>query len=122
MKINKETLNNFRSDFTNAVKELEKKYDVVIELGNIHYSAIEFSSKIEVKNKSDIKSSQQQFADNCWCTYGKVKPEMYQKNFVAKDGKTYTLVGINPRARKNKLIIKNGTGADYCCSVDYLNL
>ena len=51
MKINKETLNNFRSDFTNAVKELEKKYDVVIELGNIHYSATKFSSKIEVKNK-----------------------------------------------------------------------
>ena len=48
MSFTKQELQSFRTDFAKAVAKLEKEYGVEIGLGNISYSAEQFTSKIKV--------------------------------------------------------------------------
>ena len=51
--INTQMIKNFRADFAEAVKDLEKKYGVVIELKNINYASDNFEAKLQVTEGED---------------------------------------------------------------------
>ena len=109
MDINKSTLKDFRIDFSKAIAELEKKHCVRIKLGNICFDDSEFTSKMTVKNNipfaKDIENHEQQdFINDCFKV--SLKPEDYGTLFSLHNG-TYKLIGLKPKARKNKLIIEN---------------
>ena len=50
MEMSKSNINGFRGDFARAVKSLEEKYGVTINLGNISYNNAGMHTKLEVKN------------------------------------------------------------------------
>lgn len=47
MTIDTTTLQTFRKDFEQAVKDLEAKYEIKLKLGNISYTSEKFSCKLE---------------------------------------------------------------------------
>ena len=96
--IDKQTLQNFREDFKEAMKDLEQKYGSVIELNTIHYTATEFNAKLVAKegdSKDDV--NEQDFKKYCRM-YG-LEPTDYDRRFTY-DGEEYVVVGIRPSKRK----------------------
>ena len=117
----KTNLKNFRNDFANAMKALEEKYGVTVEMKNISYTQDSFTTKIEVVNESDNRE-QTDFERNvvCFKNYGLTKND-YKKVFKIKGEKFY-LVGINPRARKYPFILRNEKGDEYSFTANALGL
>lgn len=98
MKITNQNLNAFRRSFEIAMKALEEKYDVNIEMGNIRYSADSFRSKIEVTNKVAGKSAEEvEFGK--WCGMFGLKESDLGRQFTS-NGRVFTLTGIKPSRRK----------------------
>jgi hypothetical protein len=96
--IDKQTLENFREDFQDAMKALEQKYGFVIELGRITYTATSFTGKLEVnegESKDDV--NEQDFYKYC-SMYGLSKTD-YDRRFDFQ-GKHYIITGIRPSKRK----------------------
>ena len=97
-------LKKFRDDFAQAVKSLEKEYDVSISLGSITYSDMDFTSKIIVKSTSEgakhekVENKKKEFTA-CAAMFG-FKPEDYNREFTLQ-GKVFKLIGFNLNCRKN---------------------
>lgn len=120
MEITKSELKNFRNDFDAAVKALEEKYGVTVQLGNITFSEMKFTSKMTVTNKetkSGVSAEQAEFNDLA-PMYG-FEPSDYLKEFV-QGGRTYTFVGFNPRAKKSPIKLRRDDGRGVKCSVNSL--
>lgn len=119
----KDILNNFRKDFENTVKELERKYGFEVKLGSITYNpgGTSFEGKISAIKIQDGKTGEQIKFEKEAEIYG-FKPEDYKKEYVV-DNKKYLLVGFNAKATKNKYIIQDVvTGTKYNCDSGYLGL
>ena len=102
--INKQMIQDFRKDFTEAVKDLEKKYGVVIELGNIQYAADNFEAKLQVTEGEDqYDVNRKAFIRNCGA-YG-LNQEDFDRRFTYKN-KEYVIIGINPNKRKYPIACK----------------
>jgi len=118
MIINKNTLKDFRKDFAIAVKSLEEKYGVCIEIPNIRFSQDEFNTKMSVKN---INENGEKITDT-------MKEEVFELyaasmgikgsfNFVfVHKGETLQVVGINPRRPKNSMELISLTSGKKCKS------
>lgn len=109
----KPELKNFREDFSSAVKELEKKYGVSIELGSITYTANDFHAKMEVKKnvvEGNISYDQAEFEKYCMI-FGLTK-DFYGKKF-SMNGKTFTVSGINTKAHKMPVLATCDDGKTY---------
>lgn len=119
----KDTLNNFRKDFEEIAKSLERKYGFEIKLGNISYSSdgTSFEGKIHAVKVEEGKTGEQvKFEKEC-IRYG-FKVNDYKKEYIV-DNKKYLLVGFNTKATKNKYIIQDAkTGTKYNCDSGYLRL
>ena len=122
MEMTNTNLKAFRADFAKAVAALEQQYGVKIQLGGISYDNVSFTSKITVKNPTtpieDFRKAAIQLS------HLGIKPEMYGQRFVAADGKSYTLVGLKPTARKNVCVIEPipFEGKTYVCSTGFLGI
>jgi len=122
--IDKAMLQNFRQDFAEAVKDLESKYGLVIELGNIKYSATSFEAKMSCKegeSKDDVNA--QEFKKYCHM-YG-LNEDDYDRRFTFK-GEDYVIIGIRPSKRTYPIICQQvSTGQSYSFTPDtvkrYLN-
>ena len=128
MTITKETLISFRNDFSEAVKELENKYNIKLKIGNIEYTESSFKTKLEAVS---INSSQD---------LGKplevIKCEEDWKNFhnlfgldselLGKEiniyGETYKILGLNHNRRKYNVLAERKGKLVYICSRDLINL
>jgi len=122
MEMTKTNLKNFRNDFVTSVKNLEERYGVSINLGNISYDDTKFTAKIEVKNPL---SEAEEFASKARIlTQWGIKPDMYRKIFKAEDGKEYMLVDLDTKARKNVCIIEKvpSDGKRYKCEETFLGI
>lgn len=89
MKIDSTNLQLFRRDFKNAVKDLEAKYGIQIELQKITYSSHSFKATMNVDNLSESGiPTETQFAIDNYPDFKKA----YLKSF--KDGRhTFKVVG-----------------------------
>ena len=116
MKFTKQEFKNFRADVEAALKEVEKKYEVAIEGGNISYNEEEgtFSMKLEVK-KTDIDVDLKKFETG-------LKYDFYlrkgftmddYKKIVIIDGKEYTITGLKPSCKYN-VILTRSDGKMFC--------
>ena len=124
MEMTKANLKKFRADFTKAVEALEKSYGVKLELGAISYSENNFTTRLTVTNggdNSEIEKTKFECAIVNFSMYGLTKAD-YRKEFKATDGKTYRLVGVKPRARKNPFVIETVGGTRYVCAPEFLGL
>ena len=96
--IDKKMLQEFRNDFADAVKTLEQKYGIVIELGQISYTATSFDGKIKCRegaSKDDANAAD--FRHYCKM-YG-LDEDDYDRRFTY-GGDEYVIVGIRPSKRK----------------------
>lgn len=112
----------FRNDFTEAMKPLEEKYGVAINLDRILCSKEGFTSKLFVTNSIADMNERRAFEKNIqyFACYG-VKKSDYGREFDI-DGKIYYLIGLNPHSPKNKFVIKDVQGKIGVCSARFLNL
>ena len=113
MNINKTTLNNFRASFNEAVKELEKEYEVSIKLGNIQYGDISFTSKIEVTSGGNAEEVAKNRYEDDLKTYGYRYPELKTEHFddgILYQGQKVRIVGIKPRSPKYPIIYQTEDG------------
>ena len=110
MEINNKTLTSFISDFESAVKDLEKKYGVQIDLGNVRYSDFNFSTKMTVSNAGSKEEAAKRNWDLNCSLFGFKKEHFGQEILVT--GKTMKIVGIKPRNRKYPIIVESA-GTQY---------
>lgn len=108
MEFNKTELSNFRKDFKEMVKVLEKKNNIFIETGSISYDENSFTMKINAIKKPENGISLEQTKFEEYCNIFGFKKEDYKKE-VRIPGETtiYQFIGFKPKARKNTCIIRN---------------
>lgn len=114
MNIDKASLVKFRIDFASAIKELETKNGVKIDLGSIRFGENEFTSKIKVTNKitstGKVIDEQTKWNDQCYlvglneCDFGAA---------VTVNGMRGKLVDIKPRSFKYPIIVEAVDGKRY---------
>ena len=102
MEINTQSLKIFREDFQKAVSDLEKKYGVIIKLGNITYSDIMFHARVDVKNRDALDEiDEREFDRNVYrYTHLGFQEGMYRRIFIGKGNEYYAILGFNPRSKK----------------------
>lgn len=108
--IDKQTLENFRQDFKQAMQVLEAKYGFVIELGRITYTATSFTGKLEV-NEGDSKDDVNEKDFKRYCSMYGLEASDYDRRFTFQ-GNDYIVVGIRPSKRKYPICcqqVQNGT-------------
>lgn len=108
MIMTKEQFAALRKEMETALSEIANKYNCEVSVGKIKYDDISTEITVSLNSKGeDGKSADQlNFEKHCG-QYGFAK-EDYGFTFTDKDGKTYTLVGFNPKARKNYCILRSG--------------
>lgn len=114
MEMSKSQFNEFRSEFAEAMKALEERFGVSIEMGNIRYDDDYFTSKMTVTNKT---------VSGYKITEVSVTDAMSDLNAVTigsrwkKDGGNtiYTVVDYKGNRPKYPWIIESENGARYKC-------
>lgn len=113
MRINKNTLNNFRNDFAAAVKELEAKYDVSVAMSSIKYTDEDFTAKVVVTNNDESGekvSIEAKDFERMAHLYG-MKPSDLGRT-ISLSGQRFTITGLKPRNTKMP-IIASSNGKSY---------
>lgn len=95
MRFDNNSIDNFRKDFDEAVKNLEVKYGVKIELGHITYDYCSFTSKLKVQDNSLGDEA----AFRRYCSGYGLQPDDY-KRVVVLDGKEYEILGFDLNGKK----------------------
>lgn len=126
MNINKTTLPKFRNDFADAVKELEAKYGVKINVGTITFDSTQFHGRLTVTNvgatpEDDKKNWENLQKKASWKNplASKVK---YGEWYIGNDGRSYKVVGFNLTRPKNILQIAEKSGKTYMCPPGFLGI
>lgn len=111
---NATNVKSFRKDFDQAMKQLQETYGVDIQLGTIRFTDMKFSSKLTVTktgtNRSGKTADQISFERNAF--FVGLENEDFNREFTDR-GITYKIVGINPRARKNPILLETTDGKKY---------
>lgn len=117
MEFTKKEFTSFRNDVEEALKSLEEKYGVTIDVGHISYSEFDFTAQLKV-TKNDGKTDGRKLLFEQYCRLYGFEPEDYERE-LNLSGKVFKLVGFNPRSPKNCCSIyceaDNGT---YKCSAE----
>ena len=124
--MSKKEILRFLEDFKEAMKPLEKKYDVFIkDGGSISAEYDNFRFKVHVLNGNEKESKEKEFKLNCQY-FSNVDESMYQQKFQGNDGKFYTLIGLNLRAKKNPhlypCVLKDEKGMEYTAPFSFIGL
>ena len=105
----------FRNDVVDALAAIAEKYGCEVTAGNIKYdtSSIDLALYFKAKGENGESAEEMDFKKYCG-NYG-FKPEDYNHCFLM-DGKSFNLIGFNPRARKNYCIVRESqSGKTYVC-------
>lgn len=100
MKFVRDEFNDFKVDLKEALKELEEKYSINVEIRGIHYNDVTFDCDLHIK-KTDIDADR--FEWNKICEFYGLKAEYYNA-VIEIDGKRYQLKSIDTRKRKYPII------------------
>lgn len=108
--MDRNTCENFRVDFANTVKELEKKYGCSIRIGNISFDNHSFTTKMSVNENVNVpgfvpKGFEQEYTDLL-----AVHPDYNFAKVATFEGDTWRLVGLRKRARRAPYVVVNSEG------------
>ena len=108
--IDRQMLRNFRVDFAEAVKDLEAKYGIIIELGNIKFSIDNFEAKLIAK-EGDSKEDVNEAEFRSYCRSYGLEPSDFDRRFtystlIGGDGEDYIIIGIKPSKRTYPIICR----------------
>lgn len=115
MSFTKTNLKNIRADIEAALASVEATYNCKFSLGNIRFSDHNFRGKLECNSVADasgntINPAEVHFNDNRW-RVGLAK-DAFGKTFTAQ-GRRYTIVGVNTRAKKYPVQAETAAGRRY---------
>ena len=102
--INKTMLKEFRGDFTETVKDLEKKYGIKLELGNINFDSSDFRTKLIGTNVGNRKVDPTVNTNNPNTLIGKT---------ILLRGTKYTITNYKSNRPKYPYVIESPRGASY---------
>jgi len=113
--ITRDLLRAIRGDFAEALKGIEEKYQINLNVGKISFTSTTFTAKIEGALKT-VKSSTGEtmnFTSIEAIQYFKYAgmyglPPLNSK--ITLRGKEFIVVGFNPKATKNQVIIEGEAG------------
>ncbi len=111
MSFTKATMKSFRSDFAHAVADLERQYDVQLNLGNIRFDATSFRTKLEAVSKkvASVPTPMIMNASN--------GPKIGDKFRLPGKPMIYTVSSWLPKAKKYSIGITSINGASYKISL-----
>ena len=114
-------VDNFRTDFESAVKVLEQKYNVKVDLGSITYNSTSFRAKVTVNDKSANPAEVFAAKASKWKMCGQgIKADWYGKFFTSSEGKKYKIVDLRPAA-KYCIIIEDAFGKQTACIPSFIS-
>lgn len=122
MRFNKSNLKTIRADVAAALAAVESNHGVKFSLGNIRFSDSDFRCKLECVSATNssgnaVDLDRQKFESNCWMIG--VPKTSFGKTF--KSGrKTFTISGLNTRAKKYPIQAVDTRGKRYKFPVDML--
>lgn len=103
MEFNKKDFMEFRENAKQALKEVESKFGIEINMGNISYSEEAFTCKLEAK-RTDIDADFVNWKKNC--VYYGLAEEDYDSIISIRNGK-YKLKRFDNKKRKYPIIAEN---------------
>lgn len=111
MDINKETLNEFRRDLAKALKDVEEKYLIDLNLGSISYELNSFHATLTARKRGLDRAEWDWYSES----YGLEKEDLgkmfkYNQHF-------YSIVGIN-RGSKYPIKTQRDDGKSYDFTAD----
>jgi hypothetical protein len=118
----KTELNLFRKDFGEAVKELEKKYGVKLELHSISYSDIEFHTKLTATKVGESGEKQVDTSAFSWMKELLGFKGNLGDSYTNHKGVTYTVYNLDPKKPKYAVLLKGSDGKTYKASVPMVNM
>lgn len=109
MEFNNQTFTQFRKDLKDAVKDLEKKYNITVNDGQISYDDYEFSMTLKVKKNLTASETKERYANF----------PLYGKTFV--DGRhSFKVVGYKPNT-KYSVVCERDDGKSMLYTYNYAN-
>lgn len=117
--ITKPLLEAFRKDFATAVAELEKQYNIKLELGSIGFDKKSFGGRLTAvlqneeateELKKEFELTAKLFGIKC----------MYKQKINIK-GEIYSVDAINSRRSKYPIELSSADGKSIKCSINYIN-
>lgn len=120
MKINKETLKEFRSEFQSLALALDEKYGVKITIGNIRFSETDFKTTMTVKNTEHldgVSPEKYEFEKDAEM-YGFEKSDY--KREIEYLGSMFTFIGFYPNARTKVCKMTDLEGKFYNAPVTFV--
>lgn len=105
----------FRQEFEEAIAALAEKYDISFDIGTIRYNELGFKFTVTALTNGDGNKSGQQLQFEALAPRYGLRPEDYGAT-VVHSGQSYTVVGINPKARKYNVLIENNKGEKFSLS------
>lgn len=116
--IKKEMLGDFRRDFEEAMKALESKYDLKIDVGGITYD--EWNQNLSVSVKAKDYRGGEQATFNRYCNWYGFTPADYKRRFTER-ARTYEIVGFDTASKKYPIVVREvNTGTEKYYNLQYL--
>ena len=109
-------LKKFRTEVELALAAVAEKYGCEVTAGNIKYDTTSVDIAIYFKSKGENGESAEEMDFKKHCGDYGFKPEDYNATVIF-EGKKYSFIGFNPRARKNYCIIRDAAGKEYATSI-----
>jgi len=121
MAITKAQLQTIRQDIAAALKSVEAKHSINLDLGNIGYTANEFHGKLTGSTVS--ASGVDEAKEAKWKQYAPrfgLATNLFGKQFTQK-GKKFTITEISPRSSKYPVIVEDAAGNGYKFTASAIN-
>lgn len=117
MKFNSQNIPQVRKDIEEALKQVAEKHNIGLSIGNIRFSDSEFTTKLTVKSlDADVQEAKDENAKQLL----KIMAESHgiceldpDKQYKTKDGKVFTFVKYNDRAKKNPFVVEDQQGTQW---------
>jgi len=118
----KTELSLFRKDFGEAVKELEKKYGVKLELHAITYGDIEFHAKLTATKVGETGEKKVDTSAFEWMKELIGFKGNLGDSYTDYKGITYTVCNLDPKKPKYAVLLKASNGKTYKSTVSMVNM
>ena len=105
MSITRKLLQDIRPEMDEALKPLAEKYGITIQVGNGSYGGLTGHLKVNLATTNEEGEDQNAIDYKRYASLYNLKEEWLNQSFVQR-GETYTIVGLNPKKRKNMLLVR----------------
>ena len=112
--ITKQLLDDVRTDFDQAIKEVETKHGLQIQLRSLRYGQQNATGKIEMSllNTDGIVQTPERTAWENHARFYQLDPSWLDQTFVSSKGTAHTITGLNTKAPKYP-VQTTSNGRDY---------